>query len=183
MARKLKYDVKRAFKEWQSRYNGKWVTPVKFFQSKQPLWQAVQTDSNMEDLKVGQNLFDGKEDHTKYDILHPLWKDTVFEEILNDYNAYSAKIRIMPPMSTLNVHTDGWTPSLYVYMFPILTNEDSFFIVQTEGKPASFTHAWNAWHHPADGSVYQTRYDIPHAAMNGGTTPKVNLQFRSKDDL
>ena len=180
MARKLKYDIERAIKEWQTVVKGPAKSRIiKKIPGNNAVWGQIHTD------KAGHSCYGEPKfgEATDYVELRSEWKGTVFEQILNDYNAYCARFRIMPPNTTLAVHTDGWTPSLYVYMFPILTNKDSFFIVQTEDKSASFTHAWNAWHHPADGSVYKTRYDIPHAAMNGGTTPKVNLQVRSKDDL
>ena len=181
----MTYDVERARKEWQEVRKASPKNPIKRpTYTKEPgysdaLWWQVQTNTQ------GHRVYNRPmiEDPTSYDVLLPEWKGTIFEEILNDYNAYCARFRIMSPGTTLHVHTDEWTPSLYVYFFVLYTNEHSFFLVQKEDKQASPTHAWDAFHYPSDGNVYPTRYDIPHAAFNGGTTPKVNLQFRSKNDL
>ena len=182
MARKLKYDVKRALTEWKARSKKILIKTSPTFNRIPPVWQSIQTNelNEEQDKNTALPFKEQLAELTKHDILLPKWEGTVFEEIINDYNAFGARFRIMQPRASISIHVDGWTP---VYIFPILSNKNAFYITGDK-KLASSTHAWMAWHHSADGSIYKTDHTLFHAAMNGHEKLiKVIFQFRSKDDL
>ena len=181
------YDYKEALAEWQGISRKLKRYPRYFVQKPETntTWCHIQTDS-----KNGICTYPPPNDPYTYDILLPEFKGSIIERILDDYNAANGKIRIMGRNSTCPIHMDHGhagenLEGKYTYFFVMKTNEHSFYVVQPEDSDRlpDENHYWQAYHWKADGRVHRIASIRKHAAMNGGSTMKIQLQFVSKDDL
>jgi hypothetical protein len=65
-----------------------------------------------------------------YNIINPLFKDTVFEQILNDYNGYGARFASMDPLTLYSAHYDP-TPRIHL---AIDTDDNNMFIFPNDNE-------------------------------------------------
>jgi hypothetical protein len=92
--------------------------------------------------------------------LNPFFKDTIFEELINQYKLIRTRLMIIGSCSCYSMHTDT-TPRIHI---PIITNPNCYFVF----KQGIVQHL------PA-GSVYQVDTTKPHTFMNCSNTHRLHL--------
>jgi hypothetical protein len=78
----------------------------------------------------------------KYTELNPFFKDTIFEELINQYNLKRTRLMWVEPMSCYSMHRDS-TPRLHV---PMITNSQCFFVFKqgiVQHMPAGYIYKVN----------------------------------------
>jgi len=97
---------------------------------------------------------------TTYNLLNPYYKDTVFEEIIAEYNLYRTRLMWINPFACYSMHYDA-APRIHI---PLITNPGCYFVF----KRGTVEHL------PVD-SVYQvdTRYE--HTFMNASGETRLHL--------
>lgn len=115
--------------------------------------------------KVGEDIWSsspgrGKGNELTYDQLNPFFKDTVFEEIIKDYDLKRTRLMWVSPRTCYSMHVDT-TPRIHI---PLVTYPDSFFV---------FKH--RAPLHLAAGFVYKVDTRLPHTFMNCSDKPRLHL--------
>ena len=95
-----------------------------------------------------------------YTEINPFFKDTIFEELINQYNVKRARLMWVNPMSCYSMHRDT-TPRLHI---PLITNPQCFFVFK-QGLVE---------HMPA-GKVYKVKTTEMHTFMN--CSEKSRLHF------
>jgi len=95
---------------------------------------------------------------TEHDIAKtvPDYEGTIFEEIMNDWDAYRMRVLCRKKQTTYTVHTDV-TP--FRYHLALITNPDAYVVYPTHKKLFQI---------PADGYVYRMNTTEPHTVMNCG---------------
>ena len=87
----------------------------------------------------------------KYTELNPFFKDTIFEELINQYKLKRTRLMWVEPMSCYSMHRDS-TPRLHI---PLVTNPQCYFVFKqgiVQHMPAGF--------------VYRANTMEPHTFMN-----------------
>jgi len=64
---------------------------------------------------------------TDYDQLNPFFKNTIFEDIITEYNLYRSRLMWVLPYRCYSFHRDR-LPRIHV---PIITNEECYFLFRT----------------------------------------------------
>ena len=108
-----------------------------------------------------KQITDGKE----YSILNPLYKGTIFEEIIADHGGTRARVLIKREQSVYSVHTDV-SFRCHVALY---TNPDAYFV---------FPKDQIVCHIPADGCAYLVDTTRPHTFINCGRADRTHLVFQ-----
>lgn len=74
-----------------------------------------------------------------YTNINPLFKDTVFEELINKYNLSRTRLMWVGPYACYSMHKDE-TPRIHI---PLITNPDCYFVFKN-GTISNLTieHVW-----------------------------------------
>ena len=78
----------------------------------------------------------------KYTELNPYFKDTIFEQLINQYNLKRSRLMWVEPMSCYSMHRDS-TPRLHI---PMITNPQCFFVFKqgiVQHMPAGYIYKVN----------------------------------------
>ena len=97
---------------------------------------------------------------SEYTILNPFFKNTLFENIINDYNLIRTRFMWVNPYSCYSMHTD----STYRIHVPIITNPQCFFVFKK-----------GIIQHLSVGVVYRINTTKQHTFMNCSDTPRLHL--------
>lgn len=95
-----------------------------------------------------------------YTNLNPYFKNTLFEELVEQYKLSRTRFMWVGPMSCYSMHIDS-TPRIHV---PMITNTECYFVFKT----ALIQHM------PAN-QVYRTNTVLPHTFMNCSEVPRLHL--------
>lgn len=101
-----------------------------------------------------------KGDELTYTNLNPFFKDTIFEQLINQYKLKRTRLMWTSPMTCYSMHKDS-TPRIHI---PMITNPECYFVFK-EGI---------IQHMPA-GSVYWTNTVNLHTFMNCSDKPRLHL--------
>ena len=101
--------------------------------------------------KRQKEITTGKE----YCILNPLYKGTIFEEIINDLGSTRARVMIKEEKTAYSVHSDLSSRC----HLALETNSDAYFVFPKEQK---------VFHIPADGNAYIVDTTRLHTFINCG---------------
>ena len=105
-----------------------------------------------------------KIDESGYNEISSLFKDTYVEEVYNlirvNWKIGRMRFLMKPPRSCLSWHRD---PEKRLHI-PIITNPGCRMVIEDE-----------AYHMPADGSIYITDNTKYHNFFNGGETDRIHL--------
>lgn len=96
----------------------------------------------------------------EYIHLNPFFKDTPFEEIINQYKLSRTRLMWISPMACYSMHKDE-TSRIHI---PLITNEECYFV---------FKH--NMPIHLAIGKVWLTDTRKFHTFMNCSDSPRLHL--------
>jgi len=150
-----KYDIERIKSEWKD-------IERKLKERGEVFWNdtqlMVQNNGEGEHYQNGAgNIWDGKKEMDEKKFIHTnsLFKDTIFEEILNEWNGYRARILWLAPKSLYSLHHD---PTGRVHLV-IETNESTFFVFPREKPPVI---EWL----PDNGHLYLCDTKRPHTYIN-----------------
>jgi hypothetical protein len=102
----------------------------------------------------------GHGDQTKYNNLNPAFLDTIFEELINEFNMFRTRLMWVKPFSCYSMHKD-LTPRIHI---PIITNVECYFVF----KKGLISHL------PA-GGVYKTNTLEKHTFMNCSDQHRLHL--------
>jgi hypothetical protein len=95
-----------------------------------------------------------------YTNLNPIFKDTVFEEIINKYNLSRTRLMVVNPMTCYSMHKDS-TPRIHI---PMITNSECYFVFKQ-----------GIIQHLPLGHVYWTNTVEPHTFMNCSDHHRLHL--------
>ena len=120
--------------------------------------------------KDGDDPFSGavgksKGDELLHNILNPLYKDSVFETLINKYNLYRTRFLWVNPMSCYSLHKDT-TPRIHI---PLITNTSCYFIFKEDDSAQGIIK------HLPIGSVYWTDTTSLHTFINCSEKPRLHL--------
>ena len=101
-----------------------------------------------------------KGDELAYTNLNPFFKDTIFEELINQYKLKRARLMWISPMTCYSIHKDT-TPRIHI---PMITNSECYFVF----KQGFISHL-------PTGSVYLVDTTKLHTFMNCSTEPRLHL--------
>ena len=93
-------------------------------------------------------------------ILNPFFKNTVFEEIINEFGLKRTRLMWLKPRSCYSMHRDD-SPRLHI---PLITNEQCFFVFKDYGL----------FEMPI-GNAYKVDTRETHSAMNCSTEWRLHL--------
>jgi hypothetical protein len=105
---------------------------------------------------VGQ--YGGQE--IQYDNLNPFFKNTIFEEIINEYKFLKTRLMWVGPYACYSMHRDQ-TPRIHI---PIITNPECYFVFKN-----------GTIQHMAVGLVYWTDTTQYHTFMNCSSISRLHL--------
>ena len=128
-----------------SDYTGKKQTGLQFNENEDPWASAVG--------KSRGNEF-------KYTNLNPFFKDTIFEEVINQYKLKRTRLMWTSPMTCYSMHRDS-TPRVHI---PLITNLDCYFVFQQ-----------GIVQHLPLGYVYWVDTTKKHTFMNCSEHPRLHL--------
>jgi hypothetical protein len=95
-----------------------------------------------------------------YSELNPLYKGTVFEELIEKYKLIRTRFMWVSPFTCYSMHQDS-SPRIHI---PIITNQDCYFVFKK-----------NIVQHMPIGSVYQTDTRHFHTFMNCSSEHRLHL--------
>jgi len=93
-------------------------------------------------------------------IINPYFKETVFEEIINQYNLKKTRLMWIYPYACYSIHRDE-TQRIHI---PLITNEECYFLFKY-GSPK----------HLKSGTVYQVDTKLEHTFINCSDQPRLHL--------
>jgi len=99
-------------------------------------------------------------DELTYTNLNPFFKDTIFEQLINQYKLKRTRLMWTGPMTCYSMHKDS-TPRIHI---PMITNPECYFVFK-EG----------IIQHMPTGSVYWTNTVNLHTFMNCSDKPRLHL--------
>lgn len=76
----------------------------------------------------------------EYTNLNPFFKDTIFENIISEYNIKRARFMWSGPYSCYSMHTDS-TPRIHI---PLITNKDCYFLFKNS-SPQHMDPGYSYW--------------------------------------
>ena len=126
-------------------YSGKKQAGLQFKKNEDPWASAVGTS---------------KGDELAYTNLNPFFKDTIFEELINQYKLKRARLMWISPMTCYSIHKDT-TPRIHI---PMITNSECYFVF----KQGFISHL-------PTGSVYLVDTTKLHTFMNCSTKSRLHL--------
>lgn len=95
-----------------------------------------------------------------YRNINPLFKDTIFEEIINKYNLLRTRLMWVSPYSCYSMHSDT-TPRIHI---PLITNAECYFVFR-KGIISNLKQ----------GSVWWVDTRSTHTFMNCSDLPRLHL--------
>jgi len=126
--------------------------------SKHIIWTDYKLKSKQAGLqhKEGDDIWissvgKSKGEEYQYNIINPVVKNTLFEDIIVKYNLARSRFLFLAPFSTYSIHKDS-TKRLHI---PIITNSKCFLLFKENGL-----------HHLAPGHVYETDTTLEHTSIN-----------------
>jgi hypothetical protein len=105
-------------------------------------------------------------DERQYSLLNPYFKDTIFEEIIKEYNLYRARLMWVSPFCCYTMHVDA-TKRLHI---PLITNPECYFVF----KQGSIEHL-------EKNGVYMVHTRNLHTFMNCSDQRRLHLVGISVD--
>jgi mannose-6-phosphate isomerase-like protein (cupin superfamily) len=108
--------------------------------------------------RFGRQKYANKE--TDFSVVHRIIKNTIFEELINQYKLHRTRFMIVKPKSCYSLHRD-FGPRIHI---PIITNPSAMFIFKDTGL-----------HHLAVGNVYWVDTSKIHSFANFGDTERLHL--------
>lgn len=130
---------------WTSYSDTKKQTGLQFKEGEDPWTSAVGRSTGLE---------------LEYANLNPFFKDTIFEELINQYKLKRARLMWISPMTCYSIHKDT-TPRIHI---PMITNSECYFVF----KQGFISHL-------PTGSVYLVDTTKLHTFMNCSTEPRLHL--------
>ena len=97
--------------------------------------------------------------------LNPAFKDTIFEEIIIQYNLIRTRLMWVPPYACYSMHKDD-SPRIHV---PLITNPDCYFVFK-DLAPVHLTI----------GQVHWVDTTKAHTFMNCSNLPRLHLVGQTK---
>jgi len=115
--------------------------------------------------RLDEDMWKGAVDRSKgneleYNKLNPIFKDTIFEEVIIKYQLKRTRFMWLNPWSCYSLHRDI-TPRIH---FPIYTNSQNFFIFKDGGLE-----------HLKAGVVYYADTRLLHTAINCSEEKRLHL--------
>lgn len=95
-----------------------------------------------------------------YTNLNSIFKDTIFEELINQYKLKRTRLMWVSPMTCYSMHKDS-TPRIHI---PMITNPECYFVFKQ-----------GIIQHMPVGSVYWTNTVNLHTFMNCSDKPRLHL--------
>jgi len=95
-----------------------------------------------------------------YTNLNPIFKDTPFEELINQYKLKRTRLMWISPMTCYSIHKDT-TPRIHI---PMITNLECYFVFKT-----------GIIQHMPAGAIYWTNTMNLHTFMNCSTESRLHL--------
>ena len=95
-----------------------------------------------------------------YKNINPLFKDTIFEELINKYNLLRTRLMWVSPYSCYSMHRDE-TPRIHI---PLITNPECYFVFQ-KGIISNLKQ----------GNVWWVDTRMLHTFMNCSDLPRLHL--------
>lgn len=126
-------------------YNGKKQSGLQFKEDEDPWASAVGTS---------------KGDELAYTNLNPFFKDTIFEDLINQYNLKKTRLMWTSPMTCYSMHKDT-TPRIHI---PMITNPECYFVFKA-----------GIIQHMSAGLVYWTNTVNLHTFINCSTNSRLHL--------
>jgi hypothetical protein len=114
------------------------------------------TDEDQWASAVGKS----KEKETEYINLNPVFKDTIFEEIINKYKLLRTRLMWVGPYACYSMHKDQ-TPRIHV---PIITNPECYFVFKN-----------GTIQHMLTNSIYWADTTQYHTFMNCSNISRLHL--------
>lgn len=108
---------------------------------------------------VGRSIGNG----LVYTELNPFFKDTIVEDIINQFNLLKTRFMWVGPMTCYSMHHDE-SPRIHI---PLITNPQCYFVFK--GKDTSIIQNLPA------GSIYWTDTRETHTFMNCSERPRLHL--------
>ena len=108
---------------------------------------------------VGRSIGNG----LVYTELNPFFKDTIVEDIINQFNLLKTRFMWVGPMTCYSMHHDE-SPRIHI---PLITNSQCYFVFK--GKDTSIIQNLPA------GSIYWTDTRETHTFMNCSERPRLHL--------
>ena len=120
--------------------------------------------------KEGDDPFSGavgksKGDELLHNRLNPLYKDSIFEKLINKYNLYRTRFLWVNPMSCYSLHKDT-TPRIHI---PLITNPSCYFVFKENKSEQGIIK------HLPIGSVYWTNTTVSHTFINCSENPRLHI--------
>ena len=106
-----------------------------------------------------------KGNELSYDILNPLYKDSVIEDVVKKYKLHRARFMWVNPMSCYSLHKDS-TPRIHI---PLITNPACYFVFKEDNSSNGIIK------HLPIGSVYWTNTTVSHTFMNCSDIARLHL--------
>ena len=104
-------------------------------------------------------------DELLHNILNPLYKDSIFETLINKYNLYRTRFLWVNPMSCYSLHKDT-TPRIHI---PLITNPSCYFVFKEDISSQGIIK------HLPIGSVYWTDTTTLHTFINCSEKPRLHI--------
>lgn len=98
---------------------------------------------------------------TEYNLINPLFQNTIFEEIIKQYNLHRSRLMWVDGKSCYSIHKDK-SPRLHI---PLITNPDCMFI---------FPNRLRLDHLPV-GNIYVVNTLLKHSFCNFSDTPRLHF--------
>ena len=136
-----------------------WLDPIDNYEN------SPRTFSETRDLSVKlhqerkEKSINWTEDLNPKQVIHDTIPDFI-HEIENKFNAQKFRVMCLPPLTTLDYHTD-FNKRVNI---PLITNGSCFYIFED-----------NLFKLPADGSVYMTDTTVRHTAVNSSNDYRYHL--------
>ena len=102
----------------------------------------------------------GYGDQTRYNNLNPTFLNSIFEELINEFNMFRTRLMWVGPFSCYSIHRD-LTPRIHI---PIFTNPECYFVF----KKGIISHLHV-------GAVYRINTLEKHTFMNCSDFPRLHL--------
>ena len=101
------------------------------------------------------------DDDLKYNNINPFFKNSEFENIINEYNLTRSRFMWLYPYACYTLHRDQ-TPRLHI---PLITNTECFLLFKPGGKLI----------HLDIGKIYKAETRITHTAINCSEFPRLHF--------
>ena len=156
-----KYDVERVLLEWD-----RIQSDIVWCNSEDGSSQScLQYDPNAnEDMWTGGcgSFKNTSKEESNYDIIVPLYRGTIFEEIISDLNGVRARFMKKRKHTTYSLHKDKSNR----YHVALITNPHAYMFFPN--APNGGLRDSKTFSIPSDGVVYETRTTSLHTVFNCG---------------